>query len=236
MALRRLVFSAVVLILAWTAAAVSAPGPARRPGKGMVAAFLPIGASSERVAAVAENFRTELALEIAVLPPMEPEAAATDQRRKQLVGERLIQQIYTAHRQLLSHGKVVLIGITDRDMLTSAQAKTNRSTRANQTSSFALSVRNPSSSIAVVSTFRMDPRNLGAGINDEVLQARLRKMVAKHVGLMLYGLPASKDPHSLLFSGISGAEQLDFVDARFESSGLLPAQGSSNLEVRTTKD
>ena len=49
-------------------------------------------------------------------------------------------------------------------------------------------------------------------------------MVAKHVGLMLYGLPASKDPHSLLFSGISGVEQLDFIDARFANSGLLAAQ------------
>ena len=222
MALRRLVFGAAVLILAWTAAAFSAPGPARRPGKGMVAVFLPIGASPERVAAVAENFRTELALETAVLPPMEPESSATDQRRKQLVGERLIQQIHTAHRQLLSHGKVVLIGITERDMLTSAQANANRTTR--QTSSFALSVRHTASSIAVVSTFRMDPRNLGAGINDDVLQSRLRKMVAKHVGLMLYGLPASKDPHSLLFSGISGVEQLDFIDARFANSGLLAAQ------------
>jgi predicted Zn-dependent protease len=224
MALRRLVFGAAVLILAWTAAAFSAPGPARRPAKGMVAVFLPIGASPERVAAVAENFRTELSLETAVLPPMEPESSATDQRRKQLVGERLIQQIHTAHRQLLSHGKVVLIGITERDMLTSAQAKAPRSPRANQTSSFALSVRNTSSSIAVVSTFRMDPRNLGAGINDDVLQSRLRKIVAKHVGLMLYGLPASKDPHSLLFSGISGVEQLDFIDARFANSGLLAAQ------------
>jgi len=224
MALRRLVFGAVVLILSWTAAAASAPGPARRPGKGMVAAFLPIGASLERVAAVAENFRTELALEIAVLPPMEPESYATDQRRKKLVGERLIQQIHTAHRQLLSHGKVVLIGITERDMLTSAQANANRSTRTNQTSSFALSVRSTASSIAVVSMFRMDPRNLGAGINDDVLQSRLRKMVAKHVGLMLYGLPASKDPHSLLFSDISGVEQLDFIDERFAGSGLLPAQ------------
>ena len=214
MSLRRAIFGTAILILSWTAVAVSAPGPARRPGKGMVAAFVPIGASPERVAAVAEIFRTELKLETAILPPMEPEAAALDQRRKQLVGEKVIQQMHTAHRQLVSHGKVILIGITDRDMFIKGDPKLG----------FAFSVRNTSSSIAVVSSFRMDPRNLGAGINDAVLQSRLRKMVAKHVGLMLYGLPASNDPHSLLFGGILGVEALDFVDERFASSGLLPAQ------------
>ena len=54
MVLRRVVFGAAVFILSWTAVAVSAPGPARRPGKGLVVAFLPIGASPERMAAVCE--------------------------------------------------------------------------------------------------------------------------------------------------------------------------------------
>ncbi len=213
MSLRRAIFGTAILILSWTAVAVSAPGPARRPGKGMVAAFVPIGASPERVAAVAEIFRTELKLETAILPPMEPEAAALDQRRKQLVGEKLVQQILSAHRELVSNGKVVVIGITDQDIF--IKGVPNRG--------FAFSARNTSSSIAVVSSFRMDPRNLGAGINDAVLQSRLRKMVAKHVGLMLYGLPASNDPHSLLFGGILGVEALDFVDESFAHSGLLPA-------------
>jgi len=69
---------------------------------------------------------------------------------------------------------------------------------------FAFSVRNES--VAVISTFRMNPRNLGAGMNDAVLQSRLRKMVAKNVALLLYNLPASSDPHSLLFDGIDGVE------------------------------
>ena len=213
MSLRRAIFGTAILILSWTTVAVSAPGPARRPGKGLVVAFLPIGASPERVATLAEIFRIELKLETAILPPMEPDAAALDQRRKQLVGEKVIQQMHNAHRQLVSHGKVILIGITDQDMFIKGVPNVG----------FAFSVRNTPSSIAVVSTFRMDPRNLGAGINDGVLQSRLRKMVARNVGRMLYGLPASKDPHSLLFNDIPGVEALDFVDESFAYSGLLPA-------------
>jgi predicted Zn-dependent protease len=210
--LRRVALCAVLLALAWTVAASSAPG--RRPGKGKVLALVPIGASYERVAALDEVFRTELKLETAILPSIAPNAAAVDKRRKQLMAEKLIDQIRADHRHLVSTGKVFVIGVTDQDMFSRATSKAG----------FALSHRDFSSSIAVVSTFRMDPRNLGTGINDAVLQARLRKMVAKHVGLLLYGLPASNDPHSLLFDGIDGVEELDFIDERFASSGLLPAQ------------
>jgi predicted Zn-dependent protease len=210
--LRRVALCAVLLALTWTVAASSAT--ARRPGKGKVLALVPIGASVERVAALDEIFRTELKLETAILPAIEPDAAGVDKRRKQLVAEKLVDQIRTEHRHLVSTGKVVVIGVTDQDMLLRAAPK-----RA-----FAFSHRDSSSSIAVVSTFRMDPRNLGTGINDAVLESRLRKMVAKNIGMLLYGLPASNDPHSLLFGGIDDVGEIDFIDERFASSGLLPAQ------------
>jgi predicted Zn-dependent protease len=211
---RRVALCAVLLALAWTVAASSAAGPAKRPGKGQVLALVPVGASAERVAALDEIFRTELKLETAILPAIAPDPTALDKRRKQLVAEKLADQIRAEHRHLVSTGRVVVIGVTDQDMFARAFPKRG----------FAFSHRDSSSSIAVVSTFRMDPRNLGTGINDAVLQSRLRKMVAKNVGMLLYGLPASSDPHSLLFSGIDGVDELDFIDERFASSGLLPAQ------------
>ena len=208
--LRRVALCAVLLVLTWTVAASSAT--ARRPGKGTVLALVPMGASAERVAALEETFRTELNLETAILPALEPAPAAFDKRRKQFIGEKLVEQLHAEHRQLVGTGKVTVIGVTDQDMLIKAIPKW----------AFAFSVRNES--VAVVSTFRMNPRNLGAGMNDLVLQSRLRKMVAKNVGLLLYNLPPSSDPHSLLFDGINGVEELDFIDERFSSSGLLPAQ------------
>ena len=208
----RTLIGAALLVFAWTVTAFSAAGLARRPGKGTILALVPMGASAERVAALDEIFRTELNLETAVLPALEPVPAAFDKRRKQFIGEKLVEQLHAEHRQLAGTGKVTVIGVTDHDMLTKAIPKW----------AFAFSVRNES--VAVVSTFRMNPRNLGAGMNDAVLQSRLRKMVAKNVGLLLYNLPASSDPHSLLFDGIAGVEELDFIDERFASSGLLPAQ------------
>jgi hypothetical protein len=127
-----------------------------------------------------------------------------------MVGEKILGQMRTAHRQLASSGKVVIIGITDHEMRASASAN----------AASILSVRVGSS--AIISLAEMDERRLGRAANEELLEERLRKMVARYVGVLFYRLPPSTDPRSLLFRGLDGVDELDFVDGDYSRSGMLP--------------
>ena len=45
--------------------------------------------------------------------------------------------------------------------------------------------------------------------------SRLQKIVTKDIGIMYYNKSASDDPHSVLFSGILGIQELDQVSEDF---------------------
>jgi hypothetical protein len=74
---------------------------------------------------------------------------------------------------------------------------------------FTFSLRSEEDHFAVVSYARMDPARLGGRTDAERLKTRLRKMVAKNIGIMYYGLPISQDPRSVLYGQIGGVRELD---------------------------
>ena len=65
---------------------------------------------------------------------------------------------------------------------------------------------------AVVSWFRMDPRNFGAALDEGLLVERIRKMVTRYIGLLYYGLSANDDPRSLLYDNILSLGDLDRME------------------------
>ncbi len=66
---------------------------------------------------------------------------------------------------------------------------------------------------AVVSVARM---TLGLQSSDlEIFQARIRKMLTKDIGILYYHLPVSSHPKSVLYSGVGGIEELDYMGEDF---------------------
>ena len=175
--------------------------------------FVPLGidVSLPRLHSTAEWFREGLGLDVVVTDRMDPQPAAYDSRRRQFVAEGLVGQLTTL-RQLPAMKSATLIGITDLDMYMAGYPRWQ----------FVFSYRGTSPAAAVVSYARMDPRNFGQRDNEDLLQSRLRKMVAKDIGMLVYGLRATRDPRSLLYNGILGLEELDFVEEDFSRAGIAP--------------
>ena len=82
--------------------------------------------------------------------------------------------------------------------------------------SFTFSLRSRDQRMAVVSYARMDPANLGDPPDDQLLMTRLRKMIAKNVGIIVYGLPPSRNPRSVLYGNILGVDDLDRMTEEFD--------------------
>ena len=84
--------------------------------------------------------------------------------------------------------------------------------------SFAFSLRSGDGRFAVISYRRMRFRNGGQPPrpSDTVLKDRLQKMVAKNIGIMQFGLPASTNPRSVLFGNILGVDDLDRMTEEFD--------------------
>jgi predicted Zn-dependent protease len=175
-------------------------------------AFLPIEAPAPLVAGIAQRLRDRLGLETEVLPPLQPDAQSRDAERQQLVAEPLAQQIHREQSARVRSGDVFVIGITGQDMYM----------RSNLRWRFAFSYRLPPA-IAVVSYARMKAPRPGATDPEDLLRSRLLKMVAKDVGVLVYKLPMSKDPKSLLFDGILGVDELDFIEENFDRAGMARA-------------
>ena len=68
---------------------------------------------------------------------------------------------------------------------------------------------------AVVSIARMNPVNLGHQADEELLRARMRKMVTNNIGLLFYHYQQNDNPRSVLYGNIGGIEELDAMGEEF---------------------
>ena len=144
-------------------------------------------------------FRSKLGLTITLLSPTSVEPAAMDRERVQVVAEELASSL----RRLPQHGRHLLIGLTAYDMYIRGYPW-----------EWAFAYRD-GQRVVVVSTARMDESNWGMPAAPDRLRARLRKMVAKNLGLMYYGLKQTSDRRSVLFGPILGLDDLDAIGEDF---------------------
>lgn len=168
-------------------------------------AFVPISADVSVVTALADAFTTGLRLDTRVQAVFTPSPAARNRERGQLIAEVLARELQPRCRRGMT-GTPFVIGVTGEDMY----LQTNPRWR------FAFSYRSPPC-VAVMSYARME-----IGGSPELRAARLRKMTAKNLGVLVYGLPRSRDPRSLMFDEILGLEDLDFMEENFNRAGMAP--------------
>jgi predicted Zn-dependent protease len=173
---------------------------------------MPIRAAQAHLEYLKQYYKEQLGLLVEILPELVPDRSAWTDDRGQWSGEGLAEQV----RHVIGNDDGVVIAVTGEDMYLRT---------VNWRFAFGLRAGNR---VAVVSYARMDPRFFGGPEAMNLLQRRLRRMVTKDLGLMLYGLSASADPASPIYRDIGGLQELDAMQDDLASAGFpvrrLPAR------------
>jgi hypothetical protein len=157
----------------------------------------------EEAAGIAERFRTRYALDISVGTPLPIPDDAFVVERGQLDSGVLLSALDQRYPSS-SPVHTVAIGLTHADMFIKELSW-----------KYAFSNRRPPG-LAVVSSARMDHGCMGIVVADsETQMARLRKMIGKNIGVLVYGLPLSDHPRSMMYRSIGGPQELDVMLEEF---------------------
>jgi YD repeat-containing protein len=160
---------------------------------------------------LARHYRTRLGLQVDLLPVVSVPASVWDYARSQLVAESAIDVVRWRVGDVAADQSGTFIAVTDYDMY-----------MRNVKWRFAFSYRGDER-FALVSTARMAPLAYEYRGQEYLLYSRVRKMVGKNIGVLLYRFPLSADPTSLLRDSIRSVADLDGMRDTFEGLGARTA-------------
>jgi predicted Zn-dependent protease len=167
--------------------------------------FVPVGnAPITQINDLVMHYQQKFDLKSEVLPGIVTSASIFDFNRQQLVAEDVIEGLKGHYSKYLRNDSTILIGVTNEDMYPRGQDW-----------EFCFGWREAKSRIAVVSTARMNLHYIGEPIGATDSLTRMRKVITKDIGLMYYRKSPSHNPHSVLFDGILGIQELDQVSEEF---------------------
>jgi predicted Zn-dependent protease len=169
--------------------------------------LVPLGDfSPETLDELAIHFERRYGLSADVLRAIDLHEDAVDERRGQYVAEELVRLVWDRYRKEPATHAIV-VAVTSEDMYMRGYADWN----------FVFGYRWAEGGYGVVSTARMNPVNLGESPNDALLMERLRKVTAKQIGVLYFGLPLSDDPTSVLYTPL-GVDDLDRMGEELPSA------------------
>jgi predicted Zn-dependent protease len=169
--------------------------------------LLPLEAEPELMQSLKQYYRTELNLDVHILPSVQLTSAEWNEQRHQLIAEYSYERMYEKYPWYRWPTNAIVIGITSRDMYISGRPWL-----------FAFSWRARQG--AVVSYARMDNRAFGLPPNPQLLERRLRKMVTRNIGVLDFQLPMVPDPTNLMYQDIMGLEELDQIGEDLKRAGF----------------
>jgi predicted Zn-dependent protease len=180
------------------------PSPELKPRGGPVY-LVPLGAPDPPfLDGVAAHLEQRYQLHVVKLAGLPLDESVVDNRRRQLVAEPLIALMRREYPREAEDRSAVLVGITAHDLYIASYTKWR----------WAFSYR-MDERFAVVSTARMDDAAWGGATDAQRLEARLRKMVTKNLGVLYFGLVQSSDRRSVMFGPILGLGDLDSIGEDF---------------------
>ena len=166
--------------------------------------FVPLSHfSAASLTKLVNSCKQKTGIDVIVMQPVPFSLATIDKRRQQIIAEEAINLMKLRYPNLASDPNAVVIGLTDEDLFI-----------RRRDSQYAFSYRTQRR-FAVVSSARMDPANLGSAANEALVEARLRKMVLKNIGILYYLLPTNHDPNSVLYEDVGVVEDLDNMGEDF---------------------
>ena len=169
-----------------------------------------------------DYYRQRLGLDITVLPPIPLAEDSVDRARDQLVAESVVSFMRRQLPALSNDPGAIILGVTEQDMYI-------RELNSNYAFSYRADDR-----FAVVSTARMAPSFQMLWPRPEVLRSRLRKMLMKDIGILVYRLPTNDDPTSVLYANLDTVGDLDNMQERFEGLGRQAVVSPTVITHRTT--
>jgi predicted Zn-dependent protease len=177
--------------------------PQAPPGKPERVYLQPFGDfPASRVTEIRDHYLYLHGLQLAILPARPSPAHTVDTARGQVISEELLQFMRKENAQIAADPRNVIIGFTTLDMyprkLAWAYAWAWREWR-----------------VGVISTARLDPTWYGEPSDPSLLRLRLRKVVAKTVGLLYHRLPVNDNPRSALYHALSTVQDIDRVSEDF---------------------
>jgi tetratricopeptide (TPR) repeat protein len=166
--------------------------------------FIPVGNfSAGSLNKLVTYYQHKLGVNAICKRPMALALPAIDKRRQQVIAEEVLELMKRSYPELAADPNAILIALTEQDMYI-----------RERNWQFAFSYWTDKR-FAVVSSARMNPVNLGEAANSDLLEARMRKMVMKNIGMLYYLLPSNQDPTSVLYDDINGVEDLDNMSEDF---------------------
>ncbi len=153
-----------------------------------------------------EFYRERHGLSVKLLEPIPLEPKTLDTARRQLIFEELVELMRRRLPHLANDKSAFLIGVTDEDMYI-----------RDRNWNFAYTAYAPSRRAGVISSHRFVPYPLAG--NETLLRARVRKMVSRTIGFVVFKLPRSDDPSSVLFRDLYGSASADLMSGSFEGLG-----------------
>jgi YD repeat-containing protein len=151
-------------------------------------------------------YRSRHGLSVQLLEPVPLDAKARNTARKQLIFGELVRLMHARYPQLAKDKSAFLIGITDEDMYIETLDW-----------NFAYTAYRREKRVGVVSSARFIPDPLAG--NENLLRARIRKMVSRTIGFVVFELPRSNDPSSVMYRDLHGSSSADLMSDSFEGLG-----------------
>jgi predicted Zn-dependent protease len=165
--------------------------------------FIPVGGFPiATIEMYAQFFQETYGLPITILPPLPLPSSAFDSNRGQYIAEEILAEVKRQVPHSGANTPMTPIVFTDQDMY--IQKYNWR---------YAFSLRE--NDMAVVSSSRMGYSfNPFTEADQEIRDARLRKMVTKNIGILYYHLPFSDHCRSAMYGRVGGPQELDFMNDR----------------------
>ena len=136
--------------------------------------------------------------------PLEPETL--NRARKQRIVEEMVQLMRRRLPELAKDKSTFLIGVTDEDIYI-----------RDVNWDFTYTAYKTRQRAGVVSSHRFVPHPLAG--NETLLRARVRKMITRTIGFVVFKLPRTDDPSSVMYREIYGSASADLMSDSFEGLG-----------------
>lgn len=153
-----------------------------------------------------EFYRSRHGISVQLLDPLPLDPKARNVARKQLIFEELTDLMQARYPQLAKDKSAFFIGITDEDLYI-----------RDFTGSFTYTAYHEFYRTGVISSARFIPHPLAG--NEKLLRARIRKLVGRTMGFIVFDLPRSNDPSSLMYRDLYGSASVDLMSDSFEGLG-----------------
>ena len=155
-----------------------------------------------------EFYRKKFNLEVTLLKPLPIEEKAWDRKRRQLIAEELVELMLRRLPHLAKDSKAMVIGVTREDMY-----------YREKNWNFAYNFWSNQKS-GLVSSHRIDVQSSSLAARQQV-KSRVRKLTSRVVGMLVYELPRSQDPTSVLAEELYGSFSIDLMSDEFDGLGSL---------------